>query len=240
MAPSRSVPWTVAVRWLKDFARMFENVVAQPIFPTTIWIHTLEPEAAGPLNAKLMRELDRLMGPRPPRAPGDAWQTDQVLHEVEEFQDLMTIFHTAAKGVLDRLEVEYGPVQITVCWANLNPKGAVHHSHNHPNNYLSGVYYVQVAPGSDAIQFHDPRSQVTMIAPRVKTYNLHNSVVANVRVRAGQLIIFPAWLVHSVAANMSDELRVSISFNIMFSDYVERVSKPKWGGMKLRTGEQAE
>ncbi len=78
-----------------------------------------------------------------------------------------------------------------------------------------------------------------MIWPRVKNYSQYNSIVANVRVRAGQLIVFPSWLVHSVRANPCAELRVSISFNVMFSDYVENIARPKWDGIRLTRTEDA-
>ncbi|MFQ5776026.1 MAG: 2OG-Fe(II) oxygenase family protein [Kiloniellaceae bacterium] len=212
---------------------MFERITAQPLFPSTIWIHEVKPDVAAPLNDRLARTIDRLISPKPPRGPGQTWQTEARLHRLEEFRDLVAIFKAAAKGVLDRLEVDYGEFEITGCWANVNPTGGVHPAHNHPNNYLSGVYYVQVPPGVDAIQFHDPRPHVTLIAPRVKRYNAHNSIVANVRVKPGQLILFPAWLVHSVEANPSEHVRISVSFNVMFPDYVERISYPKWDGIPL-------
>lgn len=40
--------------------------------------------------------------------------------------------------------------------------------------------------------------------------------------------MFPSYLEHSVDANMSEEERISVSFNLMFSRYAERVSKPLW------------
>lgn len=48
-------------------------------------------------------------------------------------------------------------------------------------------------------------------------------------------MIFPAWLVHSVPMNTSDEFRISISFNVMFSDFAKTVAKPKWTGLPLNT-----
>ena len=39
----------------------------------------------------------------------------------------------------------------------------------------------------------------------------------------------PGYLTHSVAPNESDKLRISISFNMMFSQSTERLSKPMWG-----------
>jgi hypothetical protein len=38
----------------------------------------------------------------------------------------------------------------------------------------------------------------------------------------------PAYLQHSVDANTSGAKRVSISFNVMFSSFTERLSKPLW------------
>ncbi|MGH8628692.1 MAG: putative 2OG-Fe(II) oxygenase [Gammaproteobacteria bacterium] len=39
----------------------------------------------------------------------------------------------------------------TGCWANVNGIGASHGVHTHPNNFLSGVYYVQTQAGADTI-----------------------------------------------------------------------------------------
>ncbi len=38
----------------------------------------------------------------------------------------------------------------------------------------------------------------------------------------------PGYLTHSVAPNESDKLRISISFNMMFSLFAEQLSKPLW------------
>ena len=49
-----------------------------------------------------------------------------------------------------------------------------------------------------------------------------------VRVKNGALLIFPSYLQHSVDANMSGKERMSISFNIMFSSFTEKLSRPLW------------
>jgi ectoine hydroxylase-related dioxygenase (phytanoyl-CoA dioxygenase family) len=49
-----------------------------------------------------------------------------------------------------------------------------------------------------------------------------------VTVRDGTLLVFPAYLPHSVAPNTSDRERVSVSFNVMFSAFTEHFSKPLW------------
>ena len=50
----------------------------------------------------------------------------------------------------------------------------------------------------------------------------------NLIVNPGDLVIFPHWLVHSVAANTSGRERISIACNIMFSNYMSEMVKPMW------------
>jgi hypothetical protein len=49
------------------------------------------------------------------------------------------------------------------------------------------------------------------------------------KVDEGTLLVFPAWLMHSVDPNRSERLRISASFNAMFSSYAETMSQPLWG-----------
>ena len=165
---------------------MFAQVTEQPIFPTTIWVFDLEPEIAGPMNGRLLKDLNDLTSPRPPLVPGQNWQTDQTLHECPEFAELVDIFMKVSRNVLDKIEIDYEELEITGCWANMNPKGSFHVAHTHPNNYLSGIYYLQAEPGADSVTFHEPRPQIEIIAPKVKRDNRYNSLVTNVSVRAGR------------------------------------------------------
>jgi uncharacterized protein (TIGR02466 family) len=106
--------------------------------------------------------------------------------------------------------------------------GAAHKLHSHPNNYLSGVYYVCTHPGADTINFHDPRRQTGVIRPPVVELTAENTDQVVVKVRDGTLLMFPSYLEHSIDANTSDDERISVSFNVMFSSFTERLSKPLW------------
>jgi ectoine hydroxylase-related dioxygenase (phytanoyl-CoA dioxygenase family) len=50
-----------------------------------------------------------------------------------------------------------------------------------------------------------------------------------VKVAAGTLLVFPAWLPHSVESNRSTRSRISVSFNVMFSDLADQLAQPLWG-----------
>ena len=87
---------------------------------------------------------------------------------------------------------------------------------------------LQTTEGADTINFHDPRSQTEIIKPPVTALTAENTDQVVVKVSNGTMLIFPAWLAHSVDANRSGETRISIGFNIMFSAYAEITSKPLW------------
>jgi len=94
--------------------------------------------------------------------------------------------------------------------------GAAHKMHHHPNNFLSGVYYVRT------------RIQSGIIRPPVVELTAENTDQVVVRVKDGTMLVFPAYLQHSVDASASEEERISISFNILFSSFTENLSKPLW------------
>ncbi len=212
---------------------MFTKAIAQPIFPTHIWMHSLETEKARHLNAQVKEALAKLLPCAGQGASSRTRQSAQDLHCFEEFSELVAVFDHATRAVLDAMRVTYAGFQITGCWANIGGPGAAHPMHTHANNFLSGVYYVQTPPGAGTICFQDPRDQREIIQPRFCETNQFNIAIQQVAVEAGSLIIFPSWLKHSVPPNGSSEERISISFNVMFSDYAETISPPRWSGIPL-------
>ena len=207
---------------------IFENTAVSEIFPTPLWILDLKRGVHEPLNRGLRSHIDDLLTPRPSTGIGIPLQTDPILHTLEEFGDLMSIVRNAVSATLESLETDHEGFEITGCWANINPTGAINSSHNHPNNYLSGVYYVVTPPNSGNIEFVDPRLQAMSIVPPIKRRNKFNSNSVSLDVKPGRLVLFPAWLVHSVRVNQSPGDRITISFNAMFTDFGARMTKPLW------------
>ncbi|MCH7931744.1 MAG: 2OG-Fe(II) oxygenase family protein [Proteobacteria bacterium] len=198
------------------------------MFPTFVWQAELEPAIHRRINRTIAAKLDEIRRPAPALEPGQAWQSAQDLHTLDEFRELVSCVDEAAATVLDYLKIGGDAIEITACWANVSAPGAAHRTHSHPNNFLSGVYYVQTRAGADTINFHDPRPQTGIIRPPATELTAENADQVVVTVKDGTLLLFPAWLQHSVDANRSDRERTSVSFNIMFTSYTERMSKPLW------------
>jgi uncharacterized protein (TIGR02466 family) len=214
----------------KESARWVSSSDVIPMFPTLVWKVELEAQLHKEIDAQVSAVLARLREPLAPLAPGHGWQSIQTLHALEEFRDLVSCVRRVVAGILRFLKVGYDAFEISACWATVLATGAAHRVHHHPNNYLSAVYYLRTHhPGADTINFHDPRSQTGVIQPPVVDLTADNTDQVVVRVRNGTLLVFPAYLQHSVDPNGSEEERISVSFNIMFSDFTENLSKPLWG-----------
>ena len=199
-----------------------------PMFPTLLWKILVKPERRDAIDAKILATLGSMRRDLPRLESGHGWQSEQTLHDREEFQDLVACVDNATRSILRFLQIGHDAFEITGCWATVLARGAAHKAHSHPNNYLSGAYYVRTHPGADTINFHDPRNQAGVIRPPVMELTAENTDQVVVKVTNGTLLLFPAYLEHSVDANTSEEERVSISFNIMFSSFTERLSKPLW------------
>jgi uncharacterized protein (TIGR02466 family) len=107
-------------------------------------------------------------------------------------------------------------------WYNTNRYGDHHAPHTHPRSYLSGTYYVRVPPAPErvddpraqpgCISFYDPRTGANMITVGSER---DARAVHVVRPSPGTLLMWPSPLQHSVHPNLSQEHRVTISFNVL-------------------------
>lgn len=180
------------------------------------------------IDRGVLATIAEIRADQPGPAEGEVWQSPHRLHELPAMLPLVRCVREAAGRVLEFLSVGSRPMSITGCWANVAaPRGAIK-MHTHPNNFFSGVYYLRVEPGADTINFHDPRPQTAIIRPPVTELTAYNTDQVVVPVENGALLIFPAWLPHSVDENRSGQPRISVSFNLMFDGYAETMSAPLW------------
>jgi uncharacterized protein (TIGR02466 family) len=213
---------------VKDRDLWLEASDVIPMFPTLVWKISLKAELRDVIDAKILETLESLRRDLPALKPHQGWQSEKTLHLRDEFRELVSCINNATKTILRFLRIGQESFQITGCWATVLAKGALHSVHSHPNNFLSGVYYVRSRPGADTINFHDPRRQTYIIRPPVVELTAENTDQIVVTITNGTLLMFPSYLEHSVNINMSAEERISVSFNIMFSSFAQELSKPLW------------
>lgn len=110
----------------------------------------------------------------------------------------------ASEEVADRIFADLDALRMFV-WASVHEGTSEHVPHEHTNTAVSGVFYVSVPQHSGGISFFDPRREETPF----ETNRLNHEPLA------GDLLLFPPWLVHKVEPSSKlDAPRISISFNI--------------------------
>jgi len=111
-------------------------------------------------------------------------------------------------------------------WYNINRYGDHHAPHTHPRAYLSGTYYVRMPPApasadgpgarQGCISFYDPRTAANMITVGTEPDARAAHVV---RPSAGTLLMWPSPLQHYVHPNLTEEQRITISYNVIMDRY---------------------
>ena len=110
------------------------------------------------------------------------------------------------------------PIRWTLqAWANINRFGDYHTPHNHGWCYLSGTYYVAMPTPVDdrqagAISFYDPRVSANMLAFPGDRLSRHEYTL---KPAPGTLLLWHAAVQHLVHPNMSQEPRITVSFNVV-------------------------
>lgn len=99
-------------------------------------------------------------------------------------------------------------------WINILPEGGTHASHIHPHSVISGTTYVSMPKGTSALKLEDPRLPMMMHAPlRLKDAAQKLQQFVYVKPDIGEILLWESWLRHEVPMNMSEEERISVSFN---------------------------
>ncbi len=99
-------------------------------------------------------------------------------------------------------------------WINILPEGGSHGSHIHPHSVISGTTYVAMPEGTSALKLEDPRHAMMMHAPlRLKTAAESLQPFVYVKPEVGEVLLWESWLRHEVPMNMSEDERISVSFN---------------------------
>lgn len=103
-------------------------------------------------------------------------------------------------------------------WINILPEGGMHASHIHPHSVISGTVYVAMPKGASALKLEDPRLPMMMAAP-TRTKKAPESLQSFVYITpaVGEVLMWESWLRHEVPMNMSEEDRISVSFNYEWS-----------------------
>jgi uncharacterized protein (TIGR02466 family) len=116
----------------------------------------------------------------------------------------------ASVDVAVAMFAEASSMQLFV-WASVHEAESAHVAHDHENAAVSGVFYISTPPHSGSIRFEDPR-----VARLYWAQSPFNPTPLAHSPTAGELLLFPPWLVHSVGSSEgAGAPRISLSFNVL-------------------------
>ncbi|MFZ5962653.1 2OG-Fe(II) oxygenase family protein [Thalassococcus sp. BH17M4-6] len=132
------------------------------------------------------------------------------------FKDLVKLLDKHVKAFAKDLQFDLDGKKLKLedIWINILPEGGTHGSHIHPHSVISGTTYVAMPDGASALKLEDPRLPMMMAAPaRVKDARPEMRQFTYVSPQVGEVLLWESWLRHEVPMNMSEDERISVSFN---------------------------
>ncbi len=180
---------------------MIEN-----LFPTPIGRYKLERDL-------LSDELSFVQEQKTRPNFSNLTSTNNTILKTKELSQLKSFIEIS---LLDYFNTVHKPkykvdINITQSWINYTEKGQHHHKHDHPNSFISGVFYLQANKEKDRIYFFDNKYKQIKLLP--SEWNKWNSDSWWFDVGTNDLILFPSHLTHMVQTVETEETRISLSFN---------------------------
>ena len=185
-------------------------------FPPPIYIFDIKDKS---LNTQLEKDVINWMNKDKgiSRTNVKGWHSTTDMHTKPEYARLVKALYEAQNKIYQEENYESEPF-LGNMWANVNPPGGYNRAHLHPNCTWSGVYYIKTPEKCGELKLKDPRTGAEMSSPKMKKSNTLPErlwrEVTYIPV-AGRCIMFPAWLIHCVEPNDSNDIRISVSFNFL-------------------------
>jgi uncharacterized protein (TIGR02466 family) len=145
---------------------------------------------------------------------------DDLPYRFPIFKTLVKALDKHVAAFVSDLDFDLGDKKLRLdsLWINILPEGGTHSSHIHPHSVISGTTYVTMPAGASAIKFEDPRLPMMMAAPpRRKDARPDLRTFTYVTPAPGDVLLWESWLRHEVPTNMSEDDRISVSFNYAWS-----------------------
>jgi uncharacterized protein (TIGR02466 family) len=195
---------------------MNKDIIIEGLFPTPIYLTELNKKLSLS-EKKFIKDLSK----KTYKNEGNIVSIDNYVLNKPPLNNLKKVIE---KNIDIYFEKIYAPLDkikpfITQSWINFTSENQFHHTHEHPNSLISGVYYIDADENLDSIKFFkSPRYQP--IKFRSHTFNHFNSDTWIYPVKTGKLIMFPSSTTHSVDNKKGSNIRTSLAFNVFFKGTV--------------------
>ena len=146
----------------------------------------------------------------------NGWHSETNMHKMPQFKLLVDELFKMQFEVFKEEWLDREP-RLGNMWANINPPGGYNRPHIHPNSLFSGVYYIKAPANSGKLICNDPRPGAQIVMPTRKKGQPPKHLWREVHLepKVNRIIMFPSLLWHCVEPNISNDIRISVSFNFI-------------------------
>eukprot|EP00035_Acanthoeca_spectabilis_P003588 m.94230 g.94230 ORF g.94230 m.94230 type:complete len:309 (-) comp12220_c0_seq1:2131-3057(-) len=192
-----------------------------PIFVVNLQsVYPKAPQLNKLLATTILKKFANFSGD--PRLASNGWQPNGANQRFFEWQTaggwadicskdcttLVDFMHLSTDNYLLNFGLDGGTVsarnRTAHLWATVHREGMHHMRHSHPDNLVSGVYYVQLPADAGPIVLEDPRGSGH---PPFDDKLYYTPV-------EGDFVMFPSWLMHEVPPTPGKQPRISIAVNM--------------------------
>jgi uncharacterized protein (TIGR02466 family) len=109
-------------------------------------------------------------------------------------------------------------LKLVMSWTRISKQYGFDTPHGHGgDNAVLGVYYMDVPENSGDLLLHDMRGPNCFI--QMFENGLGGRMYYRFKPKTGDLILFPAYIIHSVEPNMNEAIRHSLAMNFKYKYY---------------------
>ena len=145
---------------------------------------------------------------------------ENILHK-NQYKNLAKVIINSIKTFND-LYLKYNTdFVITKSWVAFSPVDSSCEIHRHENSFLSGVIYIKAENNSGKIEFENFNHRDILVFPR-NDNTIYNIERYWIEPKPGLLLLFPSNLYHRVHKNKSGKDRISVSFDIMPTYFINK------------------
>jgi uncharacterized protein (TIGR02466 family) len=179
-------------------ALVSHKVTTEYFFPVRIDVADLE--GAEVHNQTILELISKLKQLDPEGYVGNiikGWRSDKNLREYPELAPFFTEVDAIMASIIKDIGlIDSYRLKSKTAWLNVYPPDAYITSHVHPNAHYSIAYYVKADEFSGSLKFIDPCPQREMVMHHFKQETPEHYRAIKIKPKAGQMVIFPAWLRH--------------------------------------------
>ncbi len=198
----------------------------QNIFKTDIWTGKIEVD-----NEKIKNYAYSLKSDHPTgviRSNLGGWHSSKQSKIPKYMNDLLDSFCDIIQKNITNGEEVY----VDNWWFNINNEGVLNTHHSHPGADYSLVYYVKTHEDCGDLVLKRSDDKVLFNREFVHHYEMENPDYS-IKPEDGELVIFPAWLKHSVDLNKKNNDRISLAVNFVLKKRLKPVNKLQRDGYQV-------